>query len=162
MEALSQALAPFAKYALPWQHVLFAAALLTYLPHLLLRIPAIHAKLAAGDKDKKGPKGYDIRAPRTVQAAAVDDSAEGRYIARLNGHHANSHEVFPILLAGVLGALQRGVAAGTVNGYATAFLASRVLYTALYIGGTSAPAGLARAGVWTVGLVLCLHLLAFA
>ena len=142
-----------------YQLVLFSCVLLCYLPHLLLRIPAIFAKLANNDK---GLKTYDIRAPRVSQALAADDTPEGRYIARLTGHHNNSHEVFPILAAAIFSALHRGVPVAVVNFYASAFLASRVLYTFLYICGTSAAFGYTRALVWTAGLVLCGYLMAFA
>ena len=150
-------------FVLEWPLVLVGCILLTYLPHLLLRVPAVHAKLAAAKEARKGaPRGYDIRSPRTAQREAEDDSPEGRYIARLSGHHANCHEGFAIVTAAVLGALQRGARKDAVDALATLYLASRVVYSALYIGGTSKAAGMARALTWTAGLGLCAYMLAWA
>jgi hypothetical protein len=50
-----------------------------------------------------------------AQAAAADDTKEGRYIAALNGHHQNSHEAFPLIAAACLAAV-----AGTAGGAITA------------------------------------------
>ena len=150
-----------------WPTVFVCAVLLCYIPHLALRVPAVHSKLAsekkqAGATAKGLLGGYEIRSPRLAQAAAVDDSPEGRYIARLTGHHDNSHEIFPILVAAVLGALQRGVGKEVVNFWATLWLLSRVVYTLLYITGSSKAFGNARALVWAVGLGLLCYLLAWA
>jgi uncharacterized MAPEG superfamily protein len=145
---------------LEWPLVLAGCMLLTYVPHLLLRVPAVHAKLAAAKDARKGaPKGYDIRAPRVAQREAEDETPEGRYIARLSGHHANCHEGFALITAAVLGALQRGAGKGAVDELATIYFASRLVYSALYIGGTSQAAGLARALTWTAGLGVCAWLL---
>ncbi len=130
-------------------------------PPAVLRIPAIHSKLAAAPA-AKGPRLYDIRQPRTAQAAALDDSPEGRYIARLSGQHQNSHEILPVIAVAVFAALQRGVPEASVSAWASLFLASRVVYSAVYICGVSAALGYARALVWTAGLAICLHLLAVA
>ncbi len=130
----------------------------------VLRIPAIHQKLAAAPADakSKGLRHYDIRTPRAAQAAALDDSPDGRYIARLSGHHQNSHEILPIIAVAVFGALQRGVPEASVSAWASLFLASRVVYTGVYIGGASAALGYTRALVWAAGLAICVHLLAVA
>ena len=188
-----------------WCYCLIANVLLTYIPHLFLRVPAVNAKLAADHKareSKAGLKGYSLAFPRVAQAAAADDSKEGRYIQALNGHHSNSHEAFPIFAAACLAAAARGVGAGvrvccspprnrfctahhafgaarprahferhphthahththarararthtappaqTINFWATVFTASRLVYTAAYLGGLSS----VRPLVWAAG-----------
>lgn len=153
---------PLLPAALEWPHVIVGSLLLTYVPHLLLRVPAVHLKLAA-DKKAKGQKGalagYDIRAPREAQSAAVDDSEEGRYISRLNGQHSNSHESFPIICASIFTALYRGVSVAHVNEMATIWLVSRVIHTLLYISGSSKVVGGLRGIVWVFGLGCCAYLI---
>ncbi len=99
-----------------------------------------------------------MAAPRVAQAAAADDTKEGRYIAALNGHHQNSHEAFPLIAAACLAASARGVAAGTINLYATAFTVSRVVYTYAYLRGMAS----VRPLVWVVGLGFVGHLFLLA
>ena len=142
---------------LGWPVVALGLISLTYVPYLFLRIPAVHQKLA---QEKK--KGYDIRVPRESQAAATDGTPEGRYIARLSGHHANCFEFFPMFALGVFAALHRGVPEARVNWWASAVLAQRLVYSGLFIAGTNATLGNARALVWTVGLGICCYLIAFA
>jgi uncharacterized MAPEG superfamily protein len=148
--------------SLDWPHVIVGALILTYVPHLLLRVPAVHLKLAADKKKaavKGAPSGYDIRAPREAQAAAVDDSEEGRYISRLNGQHSNSHEAFPIICASIFTALYRGVSVPHINEVATIWLASRVVHTLLYVYGASKVVGGLRGIVWVFGLGCCSYLI---
>ncbi len=98
-----------------WCYCLIINVMLTYIPHLFLRVPAVNAKLAADYKareQKSGLKGYSLAFPRVAQAAAADETKEGRFIQALNGHHANSHEAFPIFAAACLAAAARGVGAG--------------------------------------------------
>ena len=96
-----------------------------------------------------------MRTPRLAQASAEDDTPEGRYIARLNGHHSNSHEIFPLIAAACLAAHACGVPTPLINTIATAFLASRLLHAILYIFlGSAGWAANARALVWLVGLLL--------
>jgi uncharacterized MAPEG superfamily protein len=150
-----------ARLPLTWYHTLFVHVLVCYVPHLFLRIPAIHAKFAKAAGDKK-PRAYDIRLPRASQAEAADDTPEGRYIARLSGHHQNSFEAFPLIAGACLVALQRGVPEASVSAWAALILLVRLAYSALYIGGSVAWMAFARAGVWAVGFALCCWLMAFA
>ena len=144
---------------LDWALCLLANILLTYIPHLFLRVPAVHAKLAADHKkSEKGLKGYSLSFPRLAQAAAADGTPEGKYISSLNGHHANSHEVFPLIAAACIAAAVRGVTADTINMWATAFTVSRVAYTLCYLGGVSS----VRPLVWVAGLLIVGRLLALA
>ena len=146
-------------WPLDWAICLIINILLIYIPHLFVRVPAVHAKLAADFKKQgKGMKGYSLALPRLAQAAAADESPEGRAISRLNGHHQNSIEIFPLIAAACLAAAARGVSAHTINVWATAFTASRLVYTAAYLGGLSS----VRPLVWTVGLVIATYLLVLA
>jgi len=155
-------------FALDWPIVMLGGIALILLPHLLLRVPAVHAKLSNDKKSAENSKGkmagYDIRAPRSAQNLAADDTPEGRYIGRLNGQHANSHENFVMLCASIFAALNRGVSLNTINSAATIWLFARVFYSFFYIFGESRPMGVTRALLYMVGLaanvyllVLCIH-----
>ena len=144
-----------------WPLVIICGICLTYIPHLLLRAPAVHLKLARDKKTGKGG-GYDLRAPRASQNSAADDSPEGYYIARLNGQHANSFEGLIILLAALLASVSRGVALETINFSCTCWLLSRLLHTIFYIFGGGSLAhtfSLLRALSFVVGIVSNLYLL---
>lgn len=176
-----------------WCYCLIINVMLTYIPHLFLRVPAVNAKLAADYKAreaKSGLKGYSLAFPRVAQAAAADETKEGRFIQALNGHHANSHEAFPIFAAACLAAAARGVGAGvrrppfppprpiprfsahtythaythtfappqTINFWATVYTASRLVYSAAYLGGLSS----VRPLVWAAGFGVLVWMLLLA
>jgi uncharacterized MAPEG superfamily protein len=140
--------------------VLLSLAMLAYVPHLFLRGPAVHAILS---KRGKGMKTYDIRTPRIAQSLAAEDATdEGRYVARLNGHHANSLETFPFIAAAIFACVLRAVPAQQVNFLATSYLITRVIYTPLYIYGTTRLMGIARALVWAAGFGVVCYMLFLA
>ncbi|PHR62987.1 MAG: hypothetical protein COA47_01460 [Robiginitomaculum sp.] len=70
--------------------------------------------------------------------------------ARSNWAHMNTLETFPFFAAGVIISLSAGAAPETIDTLALAFIASRVLYSILYIAGF----GILRSLVWAAGIGL--------
>lgn len=96
--------------------------------------------------------GYDNHDPRAWLAR------QQGHRARANAAQANSFEALPVFIAGVLVAQLSGVAAGTVNALALAFVLLRVAYIALYVTDRAA----ARSIVWMLGLGVCVALFVLA
>ncbi len=69
--------------------------------------------------------------------------------ARAQGAHLNGFEAFPFFAASVLLAEMRGVAQGTVDTLAVAFIAARIVYVLLYLGNRPT----LRSLVWSVALL---------
>lgn len=130
---------------------LLGALALCYVPHAL-KIPAAHSKLAS----QKQGGGYDVRNPRASTALASDSTPEGRFIARANACHVNALENYPLFAAAVLAAVQAGVAPADVNSAAAAYVGLRVLYTVLFLTGTSMPVAFTRSLTWGASIaVVC-------
>ncbi len=70
--------------------------------------------------------------------------------ARSNWAHMNTLETFPFFAAAVIISLSAGAAQEIIDTLALAFIASRVLYSFLYIAGF----GILRSTVWIVGICL--------
>jgi uncharacterized MAPEG superfamily protein len=121
---------------------LLGGALLAFVPHAL-KIAVAHPKLK---------KGYDLRAPRLSTEAAIDSTPEGLFVARCQGAHANALESYPFFVAAVLCADLAGVPRATTDRAATFFVASRVLYTLLYVYGTNKYRAMGRSATWFAGL----------
>ena len=138
---------------------LLIAFLLAYVPHAI-RAYLVHTKLGAMKAaGAKVPGGYDVRNPRTVQALATDASPAGVKIAAMTGAHLNSLENYALIVAGVLGALQAGVARARVDAAALLYVYSRVAYLALYyVSENKALAG-TRSLVWLVSICVPGYLL---
>lgn len=116
------------------------ALLLAYVPHWIRTFAYVRPKL--GD-------AFDLRYVRDSVAKASDDSAAGRAVARLSGAHANGLEAFAAFAAAVLLALAtRAMPAARLDAAARTWLALRVVYTALYAGGTRRWHAAARSIVW--------------
>ncbi|KAF9915794.1 hypothetical protein BX616_005347 [Lobosporangium transversale] len=77
---------------------------------------------------------------------------------RTKSAHINGLETLPIFYGAVLAALQAGVAKDTINFYAGFFVASRALYTLVYIFNTNQITALARTGIWAAGMAACVKL----
>ena len=93
--------------------------------------------------------GYDNDEPRAWLAR------QGGRAARANAAQANSFEVLPFFIGAVVIAHQLGAPQGWVDGLALTFIALRVLYIALYIGGHSTLRSLS----WGLGFAVNVALL---
>jgi uncharacterized MAPEG superfamily protein len=113
-------------------------------------LPIVCAGIAKrpGFGKKRRDGGYDNHDPRAWLAKQTGLSA------RANAAQQNGFEALPLFIAGVLVAQQGGAAQGTVDALALAFVLVRLLYIGLYL----ADKQLARSGVWTVGVGLCVAL----
>ena len=126
--------------ALPYV-ALLVAAVLVYLPTLVV----MRARLQL-------PEGLDNAHPRAQQARLT--GAGARAVAA----HANGFESFAPFAAAVLACEQRHVAAARVTVACAAFISSRVLYTAFYLG--NAPT--ARSTAWALGVIAVVALFVLA
>jgi uncharacterized MAPEG superfamily protein len=126
--------------ALPYV-ALLVAAILVYLPTLV----AARARLAL-------PEGYDNAYPRAQQARLTGVAA------RALACHANGFESFAPFAVAVLACEQRHVADARITVACAVFLASRVLYTAFYLGNLPTP----RSAAWALGVIAVVTLFGFA
>jgi len=101
---------------------------------------------------KEGGKGYDNRHPRDQQRRLTG------FGARALGAHQNGFEITPVFAAAVITAHLFQADAWWSAVWAATFVASRVLYIALYLGDKN----LLRSTVWTAGLVCCIALFVLA
>ncbi len=114
-------------------HVLIAAVLLT----VFSKTPLAMAQARAG---------YDNRNPRAQQAQLTG------WGARAAAAHANGFEAFPIFAAGAVLSVATGHDDATGVAIGWAWIASRVVYTALYVMDRDK----LRSTVWGIGLMLSL------
>jgi uncharacterized MAPEG superfamily protein len=99
---------------------------------------------------KYGRRDFDNSEPR----AWLDKQTGLR--RRADYAHRNHFEAFPFFAAAVLVAQQTGVAQEWIDGLALAFVAARVVYTALYLNDLPSLRSLS----WTVGYACVLGLFA--
>ncbi|MBV8605619.1 MAG: MAPEG family protein [Pelomonas sp.] len=92
--------------------------------------------------------GYDNAAPR-----AWADKLTG-WQARAMAAQNNGFEALPLFIAGVLAAQQGHAPQDRIDALALAFVAIRLVYTALYIGNKPA----LRSGVWALGVAASIAL----
>jgi len=90
----------------------------------------------------KAVKSFDNHAPREWEARLTG------WRARAYWAHLNGFEAFPPFAAGVIVAHLAGAPQGRVDVLAVAFVASRIVYGALYY----ADRATARSIVWTAGM----------
>ena len=90
--------------------------------------------------------GYDNRNPRAQQAQLTG------WGARAAAAHANGFEAFPIFAAGAVLSVATGHDDATGVAIGWAWIASRVVYTALYVMDRDK----LRSTVWGIGLMLSL------
>lgn len=95
------------------------------------------------------PEGYDNRHPRDQQAKL---SGWGK---RAGAAHANGFESFPAFAAGVLACQVTGASPSWAAIFAVAYVVSRALYAAAYIGNVH----LLRSAIWSVGFAATIALL---
>ena len=88
-----------------------------------------------------GRRQYDNGNPRDTRFYTP------RLRARSQGAHLNGFETFPFFAAAVILAEMRAVPQGTVDGFAVAFVAARIVYVLLYL--TDRPS--LRSAIWSVG-----------
>ncbi|TVY51820.1 hypothetical protein LCER1_G005717 [Lachnellula cervina] len=121
-----------------------AAWLLAFIPH------AIAASLS---------KTFDNRSPRTyvksLEADQTIDKATKDLIIRCEGAQSNGFENLGLFAAAVVAGNVAGLPAQTLNTLCALYLATRVVYTGLYITNTSAVMAGARSVVFTTGVGLC-------
>ena len=146
---------------------LSASLTLIFVPHVLKAVAVVEknkrANKAMTADDKKRPVPlYDLRNPRSAVKSAVDDTPEGRAIARYQSCHENHLETFPMIVAGVLAAEVTGVPKAVIDGAATVFVAARVAYTVAYCAGTKGWIANIRSAVWMMGLACVVFLLGAA
>ena len=125
---------------LPYLAIVGAFAL-SYLPRMI--VAAEMSKLAGG---------YNNNDPRGQQA-----QLEGRG-KRALGAHQNAIEAFAPFAAGVLAALQRGVAAELVAALAVGFIVLRTIYMFAYLGDRAT----LRSSVWGLGMAVVATLMILA
>ena len=99
---------------------------------------------------KWGRRDFDNAEPR----AWMNDLTGLR--RRADYAHRNHFEALPLFAAGVLVAQQFDAPQGAVDAAALAFIACRLLYTALYLGNLPS----ARSAVWALGLLCNIALFA--
>jgi uncharacterized MAPEG superfamily protein len=126
--------------AIPYIALLFAWVLI-YVPRIVV-----------SREMRKLEGGYDHRDPRGQQTHL--EGIGRRAIAA----HQNGFEAFAPFAAGVLGALQRGIASGTVAALAVVFVVVRVIYLAAYLDDRP----LLRSGMWGLGMAAIGGLLVLA
>jgi len=117
---------------------IIAAAMLPVLTAGIGKSPAF------GKPRREG--GYDNTAPR-----AWADKLTG-WQARAMAAQNNGFEALPLFIAGVLVAQQNHAAQDRVDELAIAFIAIRLVYTALYVGNKPS----LRSIVWGIGVVCCM------
>ncbi|MBV8380610.1 MAG: MAPEG family protein [Paucibacter sp.] len=111
-------------------------------------LPVLTAGLGKGPGYGKPRRegGYDNAAPR-----AWADKLTG-WQARAMAAQNNGFEALPLFIAAVLVAQQNHAAQDRIDMLAMAFVAIRVVYTALYLGNKPA----LRSGVWSLGVISCI------
>ena len=97
-----------------------------------------------------------------MTASVSDDSEFGKAVTRLTGCHQNGLEAFATFAAAVALAMLGRVPAASVDFWAQAFVATRIVYNWIYITGVEAWKGPMRSVVWALGFVQCLWLLFLA
>ena len=103
---------------------------------------------AATGAAKWGFKGFDNNNPRAWLAAQTGFRARG------NASQANSFEAFPFFAAAVLTASWNHAPQGSVDGFALAFIAARVLYLTAYLANWAS----FRSLCWMIGVGLVVRI----
>jgi len=136
----------------------FKAATCVPLSLVLAFIPHFFKAYLSRTKLKREGSEYDPRRPRVSQQAAADDSPTGQFLTRCIGCHQNGLEAFSFLSAAVALSIATGVPVDLRNKVATYFLATRVVYTWIYLTGEQKWKGWVRSLVWLVGMseIACL------
>lgn len=92
----------------------------------------------------------------------LDDRPFGKAVFRATSAHQNSFEALILFSSACFAAHLAKVHAGTASGLCGFFLACRLLYVLLYIGGMHAAIGVARSLVWVGGFAASLRLFGLA
>lgn len=113
-------------------------------------LPIVCAGIAkrSGFGRRRKDGGYDNHDPRAWLAR------QSGLARRADAAQQNGFEALPLFIAGVLVAQQGGAAQGTVDALAIAFVITRIVYIAMYLGDRQ----LARSAVWCVGVGLSVAL----
>lgn len=119
-------------------------------------------KIRAGLDNNISPRGdLGPRADRAVAEGKITQAQLDK-LRRLQGAHENGIEGFPFVVGAMCMALIGGVDAQTVNKYGLVYTVARVLYTVVYVQGTTRPVAAVRSVLFWVGNITCIRLLWFA
>ncbi|KAJ4988437.1 hypothetical protein SVAN01_06054 [Stagonosporopsis vannaccii] len=132
---------------------------------ILALIPRFYSGLSGpGAKlfDRNNPRGF----PDTLKKANLDEELRGRLL-RAEACSANGFEALPLFAAAVTAGNAASVSAAIMNTLAVLWLASRLLYTYVYIfhsGTEKLTPGQAplRFKVWAIGATICMSLFVLA
>lgn len=75
---------------------------------------------------------------------------------RLEATHNNGLENLPVFVGAILAGNLARLGKGEMNAFVATYLGLRVLYTAIYVGGTSQKGSLVRTTVWFANLLLAM------
>jgi uncharacterized MAPEG superfamily protein len=100
----------------------------------------------------KGQDSYDNHHPRDWE------QRQAGWAKRAFAAHLNGFETLPLFIAGILVAQNAHVDQGRIDMLALAYIAVRIVYSALYI----ANLGTLRTTVWFTGIGISLYLLLLA
>lgn len=139
------------------------------MPHYaLLSIPAMwltalypHARAVSLIKNANNNKWDNVNSKGSAWSATLQKSVPTEVLARYEraeAAHRNGLENLPFFGLAVLCAEWAGVPETTVGVSAWAFVASRLVYNALYLNTTDLKKSFARSGVWGVSTLICLSL----
>ena len=136
-----------------WQRSIFMRQNLTFfaIPAYWLLTLAPHNYAIAVMK-KANNNRWDNRSPRSSKwDKTLRDSTPaevyGRY-ERAEAAHKNGMENFPVFVGAILAGTIAKLHPSTLNGFAAAYLASRVVYTYIYISVNSHRYSFARTAIW--------------
>ncbi|KAK2749494.1 hypothetical protein CKAH01_18019 [Colletotrichum kahawae] len=112
--------------------------------------------------DRNNPRGF----PEILKKADLDDKLRGRLL-RAEACSANGFEALPLFAAAVTAGNSAGVSAPVMNSLSISWLASRVLYTYVYIWYQETETlalGQAplRFKVWAAGAMICMSMFVLA
>lgn len=147
-----------------------AAIMLVYVPHFI-RIPFVIMKLKedatlakkdGGDKKSTSIQGFTDTDPRGSAERSVDSSSKGQLIRRLGQAHLNSIEGFAPFAAATILACIAGVPTSQVEFAVTAYVASRVVYIAVFAAASTEPLAYLRSSVWGFSMAMTGYLLYLA
>ena len=134
-------------------YAIFFYYILTLFPHVY----AAYILNSAGVKpDNTNPRSADV-------ASSIKRKLPLKIFAkyeRAEAAHKNGMENMALFMGAVILGNLAHLGAAELNGIAWAYIGTRVLYTAAYIGFSTARLSYIRSGIWAVGTVLCLYLIA--
>lgn len=126
-----------------------AYAVLAMVPHGWAINVASQGKISTWDN--RNPRNTDMKAKLKARLPA---ETYAKY-ERLEACHANSMEIMPLFIAAVVLGHVAGLKKEDLTSFSMYFLASRIVYMAVYAGNKTQGLSMLRTGVWYVGIALC-------